>query len=417
METKLAQKRKQKRKNKIRIRLIILANGILIILAFLLLECSVTFSEIYDDITIEAGTTELTLDDFYKEGKTPKEHVKIASDLEEAIDFNVPGDYEVTLRYLFAWKKVNVTVMDTTSPVVETQDVTTYVNARNVFPEDFVSQIEDATKTTVTYMTNPDFSVEGQQEVSLVVTDEGGNVTVANALLTLYADVTPPVISGVEDMTVKVGENISYKKNVTVTDDFDQNVTLYVDSSNVNIMEVGDYEVFYKAVDSAGNETIASAKVFVRDESMVEDLIESLAAEILVNITTEDMSDYDKAYAIFRYVHDEITYTNSAEKESELMGAYQGLVQHKGDCFTYAMTAKTLLDQAGIENMVIEKIPTDTVHFWNLVDLGEGWYHFDATPRRDGTEIFNWSDAQLKTYSDANNNSHKYDSDVYDEIQ
>ena len=90
METKLAQKRKQKRKNKIRIRLIILANGILIILAFLLLECSVTFSEIYDDITLEAGITELTLDDFYKEGKTPKEHVKIASDLEEAIDFNVP---------------------------------------------------------------------------------------------------------------------------------------------------------------------------------------------------------------------------------------------------------------------------------------------------------------------------------------
>ena len=176
--------------------------------------------------------------------------MKIASDLGKAIDFNVPGEYEVTLRYLFGWKKVNVTVMDTTSPVVETQDVTTYVNARNVFPEDFVSQIEDVTKTTVTYMTNPDFAGEGQQEVSLIVTDEGGNVTVATALLTLYKDVTPPVISGVEDMTVKVGENISYKKNVTVTDDFDQNVTLDVDASNVNII-VGDYEVFYKAVDSA----------------------------------------------------------------------------------------------------------------------------------------------------------------------
>ena len=69
-----------------------------------------------------------------------------------------------------------------------------------------------------------------------------------------------------------------------------------------------------------------------------------------------------------------------------------------------------------ILNMDIEKIPAKTVHYWNLVDIGDGWYHFDTTPRKDRPEIFMWTDEVLMEYSAKHNKSHNYDKSKYPEI-
>ena len=46
----------------------------------------------------------------------------------------------------------------------------------------------------------------------------------------------------------------------------------------------------------------------------------------------------------------------------------------------YASTAKELLTRAGIKNMDIVKAAVNPSHYWNLVDVGDGWQHFDSTP-------------------------------------
>ena len=61
-----------------------------------------------------------------------------------------------------------------------------------------------------------------------------------------------------------------------------------------------------------------------------------------------------------------------------LRAAYQGLHNRQGDCYVYQMTSKVLLDAAGIENRLIDTMPLRYLHCWNLVNIGEGWYHFDA---------------------------------------
>ena len=47
------------------------------------------------------------------------------------------------------------------------------------------------------------------------------------------------------------------------------------------------------------------------------------------------------------------------------------------------------------------------------MDLGEGWYHFDTTPRPSNPRIFLWTDEQLMEFSAAHGNSHDYDPDQY----
>lgn len=54
----------------------------------------------------------------------------------------------------------------------------------------------------------------------------------------------------------------------------------------------------------------------------------------------------------------------------------------RGDCYTYYAVATVLLDRLGIPNMKVERI--DSTHYWCLVDAGDGWYHFDCSPRRIG---------------------------------
>ena len=67
--------------------------------------------------------------------------------------------------------------------------------------------------------------------------------------------------------------------------------------------------------------------------------------------------------------------------------------------------------------MDIEKIPAKTRHYWNLVDIGDGWYHFDSTPRKDKSEFFLLTDAELEAYSSTHKNTHIFDRSLYPEIK
>ena len=125
------------------------------------------------------------------------------------------------------------------------------------------------------------------------------------------------------------------------------------------------------------------------------------------------MTPLEKVQAIYNYNMRHISYISHSEKGNWLRAAYEGLVDGKGDCYVYASTAKVLLTRAGITNMDIVKIPSKTSHYWNLVNLGEGWYHFDTTPRKDHPTIFMWTEAQMMEYSARFTGSHNYDHSLY----
>lgn len=232
-------------------------------------------------------------------------------------------------------------------------------------------------------------------------------------------DKEPPVIEGVHGLTTTLGGSISYKRDVTVTDNMDDNVSLTVDTSQVNLYVTGEYPVVYLAVDKAGNVASASATVTVMEDrasNATEEQVNARADEILAEISTVDMNKYDKAKAIFSWVHDNVAWVDDSPKTDWVEGAYRGLVERRGDCFVYAMSAKCLLTRAGIQNMDIEKIPDESEHIWNIIDIGEGWRHFDATRRGNGVSFFYTSDAELMEYSKSHGNSHNYDPSKYPKI-
>ncbi|MCI8482702.1 MAG: hypothetical protein HFH41_00005, partial [Lachnospiraceae bacterium] len=368
------------------------------------------------ELEVEAGSSVPELSEFllreYKDACFTQEW-------EEILDMNQVADYEIGITIAGEEYTSLLHVTDTTAPIVEAKKVQAYQD-HVLEPMDFVEKIEDATETEVTFAERPDFTIPGDQKVELLVTDEGGNVTQVSTEMEIVVDTEPPVIEGVEELTVAIGESISYKKNVTVSDNYDENVTLEIDSSQVDLNARGDYPVVYRAEDGAGNVTEEETVVHVKAasvETATEEMVNKKADEILQKITTEDMSQYEIAKKIFDWVHGNIGWSDGVPKTNWIQGAYRGLFDQKGDCYVYASAAKCLLTRAGIENMDIGFSSARRSHYWNLIDLGEGWYHFDATRRTDGRSFFYYEDADIRAYSSTHNGSHAYDPSQYPDIQ
>lgn len=360
--------------------------------------------------TIEAGGT-YSLSDFLKKDN-PDAYF---TDKSDTVDTSVPGTYKLQIKNGIFTHKCKLNVEDTIAPQGTAHDIQV-VLGQTCSAADFVTDIVDVTEVAIAFGKEPDFSKEGSQNVELILTDTSKNKTTLTAALNIVKDTQAPVISGVRDLTHSIGSGISYKTGVSVTDDLDPNVELEVDASAVDLETEGTYDVIYSATDASGNSTSVTAKVTVITSTHTEEEVLELANNVLSEIIDDSMSEYDKASAIYDWVRGHITYSNSSS-EAWTDAAYEGLVLGRGDCGAFTNASRALLTAAGIKNMTISKIPSDTTHAWNLVDVGDGWYHFDTTPRASHNErFFMWTDAQLMEYSNAYGLTHNYDKSQYPAI-
>ena len=363
-----------------------------------------------ESVTVEAGGKAPGLDSFVLEGRDAAFITQV-----DQIDYAKTGDHEISLEVDGNSYTSLLHVVDTVPPRIQVQDVESYTKVPRK-AEDFLAEVEDATEVTASFRKEPDLSLVGSQEVEIVATDGGGNEVSATATLTLREDTEAPVIHGPAKLNYFIGESISYKNQVAVTDNCEEGLNLDVDTSGVNLAEEGVYQVVYTATDAAGNTASKTVELIVGKRMYSLEEMNAYADKVLEQIITPDMDDKKKAKAIYDYVVRNVAYINHSEKGDWIRAAYEGLAEKKGDCYVFACTTKALLTRAGITNMDIKKIPTRSEHYWNLVDVGEGWYHLDTTPRPDHPTIFLWTDEQLMAYSAIHYNAFNYDRSLYPEI-
>ncbi len=368
-------------------------------------------SRVYDKCVVELGGSVSATDFLKKESST----AEFAADT--VISTEKAGVYKVGIKSSFYTYECTLEVDDTVAPELQVKDLT---RTKEEIPTatDFVESVSDLSGDVTVYFGEAiSFDNYGKIDVTIVAEDPSGNKTQANAVLNLVEeyDIEPPVIEGQLNKTVYVGDGVSFKNGISVTDNVDTDIELQVDSSQVDLNTPGEYNIVYTAVDSMGNMDLAEGVVTVIEQTYTEDEVYALADEVLADIITEDMSDYDKAHAIYVWVQGNIGYSESDDSGDWLKGAYDGLKNRHGDCYNYFAVSKALLTRAGIKNGDIEIIPTATRHhYWNVIDCGEGWRHFDTTPRTDKSfKGFYITDEELMEYSNQHYRSHNYDREVY----
>lgn len=399
-----------------------------IVLTVVLVSAAILFlnksNKVHKNITLEAGKEAPDVSQFIKD---KKDQATFVTDL-STINMNTPGVYEVQLQ---VGKKVytsKLKVQDTTAPSGEAVNQEAWVNEPKEAKE-FVKNISDVSEVKVSFKEQPDFSKAGTQDVTIVLEDLSKNKTELKAALKVKADTEAPKIEGTKDQTVYIGDKVSYKNGVTVTDNKDKDVQLEVDSSAVNLKKAGTYNVVYKATDASGNTATKTVAFKVSEKPKTAtggtasaviniDVVNELADKVLSSITNSSMSQKDKAKAIYKWTKTHIAYVNSSDKSDWIKGAYQGFKTGSGDCFTYFATAQALLNRAGIKNQGIIKV--DGHHYWSIIDVGEGWRHFDTTPRKGDNvfySLFYLTDTEIEKYSKSHKNSHVWNRSKYPAAQ
>lgn len=105
--------------------------------------------------------------------------------------------------------------------------------------------------------------------------------------------------------------------------------------------------------------------------------------EIVAETINESMTDYEKVKAIHDYIINNTYYDmdlfENGKVEEESYTAYGTLVLGVSVCEGYAKAMKYILDEVGIETLVIIGDSKNQKHAWNLVKLDGEYYHIDAT--------------------------------------
>lgn len=374
-------------------------------------------ASVAQDITVEAGSQALPEMFLEREWGIP---ISFDAPLEQE-SLSHPGDYPVTLSYCRLTYSGVVHVRDTVKPEASARNVTVLA-IDPPQPEDFLEQVWDVTSVTAAFGTPPDLTKDGEQTVTILLTDEGGNTTEVSAQLTVIIDTQPPVISGVQkEFTVYQGDTISYRAGVTVTDDIDEDPEFSIDNSQVDLSTPGEYTVAYIAVDDFNNLTVEESKVTVlekKDNYVDLETIHAAVEKQLSSIVSDGMTVEQQVRAIYKWIRGHCSYINHSDKDDYRQTGYIMLTKHTGDCFGYFSLSKLMFEQLGIPNIDVMKVKNysgDSSHYWSLVsvDGGETYYHFDTTPRVGGGDFCLVSDAFMDNYSKTHNNCFNRDTSLY----
>ena len=235
-------------------------------------------------------------------------------------------------------------------------------------------------------------------------------------------DRVAPVLSGIHDFTIYLGDTISYMSGITATDNVDLNPSITVDSSGVDLSRPGGYTVIYTATDASGNTVREEATVTVlekQDDKVDLDTIYAAADTKLDEIIRDNATMKQQIHDVYAWARIYLNYGGNSDRTDWRQTAYVMLTEGTGDCYGYWAVTKLLFERLEIPNIDVRKVknsPDDTDHFWSLVSLdgGESWYHFDATPRYgEGDDFCLVTDAFIDAYSDSHEGSHNRDKKLY----
>lgn len=358
--------------------------------------------KIKDEVTIEAPDS-IQLEDFLNEQADTATFVTDIS----SINTSVTGSYLIRVKagkFIEVTKDVVLNVVDTTAPVGTAVPQTVYTDEIPA-AEDTVTGIYDVSPVTVEYAEEmPEVLHSGEQTIGVKLTDSSGNYSIVDVPFAVIDDHTAPLIKGAKDFEAFIGDAIIYMDGITVTDDYDDNPTIEVDTSAVDVTTEGVYPVTYTATDNHGNTSSVTVELTLRvkpERYYEPEEIYELAREVMEanNIVDDSMSDIEKAFKITAWVSENLHYKMDSDKCDWTAGAYDALTTMYGDCYNFMAMCKAMYGACGIESITVERYPINvSSHYWNLVKLDGKWYHCDACVflnMTDITYIFMYTDDEL----------------------
>ena len=240
----------------------------------------------------------------------------------------------------------------------------------------------------------------------------------ADTLAVLQADVTTAMQSRLTSYSITYTGDTS-----TINSDIGTVVNNIYDADDYLHYSSKQYSCSYSIAGGAANLKFSFQ---YWDTAAQVDYVSSTVTQVLNQIITSGMNDYQKEKAIHDWIVLNVAYDTTLVQHSD----YAALVSpNKTVCQGYALLTYKMLTEAGIETRIVEGMAGSEAHSWNLVHLDGVWYHLDCTwddpvpdvKGRVDYDYYNLTDSQIKavhswtkTYPAANTS---FDTTLADKIK
>lgn len=253
-------------------------------------------------ITIELGNEDaIKISDFMDLDKNELKSAKLNT---KDVNFFKEGNYKATISYKDKDYDIKVKVKDTTAPEVKLSDNIVVQTNNPLHMSDIITNVtelsgsidasfKDKPKSESTDSTEKTDSTEstegsatgviavggcnlkhndeitysksGDYDNTITVTDDAGNTSDIDIKISV---IDAPVINGISDKTVTVGDTVDYLSGITAVDGKGTDITgnIEVDSSKVDVNTPGIYQIAYKVTDSYGLSTGANCNITVNEK-------------------------------------------------------------------------------------------------------------------------------------------------------
>ncbi|MGL5316649.1 MAG: immunoglobulin-like domain-containing protein, partial [Peptostreptococcaceae bacterium] len=218
-----------------------------------------------------------------------------------AIDSNKESSAPVVLQVYVDYD--NITELPTITKNGEPLKSTITINGGDIFKplENVVAVDAKGRELEVQVSSDKELNLDPENDTTYVLTyraiDSYGNEAIVEVNLKVIAN-KAPVISGVKNHTLKVGDKFDPREGVTVIDE-DDDIELIIES-NVNTNIPGEYKVSYSATDSGSKTTRVQSKVVVNERmSSINNIPVITAQDVIIKIgdnfnPLDKVSAYDK---------------------------------------------------------------------------------------------------------------------------
>jgi len=353
---------------------------------------SVLVSQIKDKVTLELGSPKPTIDAFLMEDRKNEQFITDIDKLKLSL-----GTFDVEILIEDRILISQLEVVDTIPPTATVLSLNAFVGDK-IEPKDFIRNIVDASKVTLRFKENINYTAQaGTYNPIIVLTDEGNNTTELTGKIVVIKDTEPPVLSGsgLNNRSVYVGDSFNYNSQVFAVDNRDGRVSVSL-SGSVDFLKAGIYPLTFRASDKAGNTaskvvtiTVMEIPPFVAKGDTGNSDLNNLVDQLFSDILDGRMSTYQVTLEIFRFGRT-IRYQAGPLASEWTQRAITTLTTRNGNCFGRMYAMRAMFTRAGITNR--ERIQYDQDHSWNQVNIGNGWQNIDI----GFTDTFLVSDAYLK---------------------
>ncbi len=207
----------------------------------------------------------------YKEAFDPYGNLKsVFLDSKNNVEFK--GDVDTstlgTTQGMYEYKgkeyPFTIEVKDTLGPDMTLKDVTTDTTT-TVTSDSFIESISDASEYSVRLDGTIDPGQSGDYKVTITAKDAFDNTTTKTAKLHRIADKEAPEIENFQDTVTLMQGDYFTPNTYTAVDKLDENPTVHVDDSQLDLSTPGTYTVNYTASDRSGNQKTYKQTVTVEE--------------------------------------------------------------------------------------------------------------------------------------------------------